>query len=111
VRLRDGLRVAGVALVVVFVAGAVWHIVDLAQTRNARVEAARAANDALRSCLDRNMATDIGAESWRAIQRACELTVSGPPNPAAECVLRSRDAVLDDDTVQEALQACAFRPE
>jgi hypothetical protein len=88
-----------------------WKVAQLAESRNAAVEGARAATATLQRCLERNMAPDISGLAWQAIQQACEVTSGGQRNAIAECILTSRDAVVADETTAIALQACGFSPD
>jgi hypothetical protein len=101
----------GIVAFAVLLVGGLWQVVQLMQLRTHEEAQARIANTPLQRCLGENLAADIAARAWRAIQLACEAVVREDASPAAKCVLANREAVLQDETTDTALASCGFRLE
>jgi hypothetical protein len=99
---------AGLALILAL---SVWHWMHVSRLRSDQALAETAAASELRRCLDQNLGKDMAPRGWRIIQLACERVTAGEAASEAECVLRSRDAVLNEATTDPALTACGFAPD
>ena len=100
----------GAAAAALLVAVVVWRVVDAPRRAEERARAETGAASPLLLCLDQNLGSAIPAAAHHAIRRACESVAAGRATPEAECVLRSRDAIVNDETMEDALAACGVTP-